>query len=85
MPSSERVDEMFAQVLITEEQAAQQKKEALAIERVIFLGEQISAIRGQFFSIDNGPSTQEKRRLRAEYKSLRKEDRRLRKELRESI
>jgi hypothetical protein len=84
MPSSERVDEMLAQGLITEEHAVQQKKEALAFERVIQLGERINAIRGQFFSIDNGLSTQEKRHLRAEYKSLRKESRLLKKQLRES-
>jgi hypothetical protein len=69
-PSSERVDEMFAQGLITEEQAAQQKKEALTTERVILLGERISDLRRQFFPIDNGLSTQEKQRLRAEYKEF---------------
>jgi hypothetical protein len=81
MPSSERVGEMLAEGRITEEQAAQQMKEAQAYERVIRLGERISAIRRQFFPIDNGLSTQEKRNLRAEYKSLRKEDRCLRKQL----
>src|SRR5205085_11055073 len=84
MPNSDRVDEMLAEGHITAEQAAPLKKEALTFERVIFLGEKINAIRRQFFPIDNGLSTQEKRRLRAEYKSLRKEDCRLRKELREN-
>ena len=83
MPSSERVDEMLEQGHITEEQAAPLKKEALAFERVIQLGERISAIRGSIL-IDRKLSPTEKRSLRAEYKSLRKEDRRLRKELREN-
>ena len=65
MPSSEWVDEMFAQGLITEDQAAHEKKEAQTRERVIVLGEQIRDIRRQFFPIDNGLSTQEKQRLRA--------------------
>jgi hypothetical protein len=80
MPSSERVDEMLAAGRITEEQAAHKKKEALAFERVIQLGERISGIRGRILT-DRGLSTIDKRRLRAEYKSLRKEDRRLRKYL----
>jgi len=82
MPSSERVDEMLAEGHMTEEQAAQQKKEALARERLPLIDARIRQIRGAL--IDRGLSTIGKRPLRAEYKRLRKEDRRLRKELWES-
>jgi polyhydroxyalkanoate synthesis regulator phasin len=82
MPSSERVDEMLAVGHITEGQATQLKKEALAIERTIWIADRIQGIRRML--IDRGLSTTEKRPLRAEYKSLRKEVRRLRKELWES-
>jgi hypothetical protein len=82
MSSSDRVDEIFAQGLITEEQAAQQKKEALAIERAIWIADRIQGIRRSVR--DHEVSATEKRHLRAEYKGLRKESRLLKKQLWES-
>jgi polyhydroxyalkanoate synthesis regulator phasin len=82
MPSSERVDEMIAEGSITAEQAAPLMKEALARERVIWIADRIHGISRSVR--DHEVSATEKRHLRAEYKSLRKESRLLKKQLWES-
>src|SRR5215468_10572308 len=66
MPSSERVDEMVAEGRMTEEQAAQLKKEDLISDRLLLIGDRIGEIKDTLR--DPEISTTEKRPLRAEYK-----------------
>jgi hypothetical protein len=81
MPSASRVEQMHAEGLITGEQAVAEKKRALLRERHYKLGDRVVAIRNM---LDRGRLPAEERRsLRTEYKNLKKEMRRIRREQRE--